>query len=1030
MAKVEPSIPAFRTFVVVDVVGFGDRRRTPAHQMSVRGGLYELLRTALEGAGILWGSCHVEDRGDGVVIMVPADVPRAAFVDGLPDALVRGLRQYNAVHEGPAQIRLRMALHSGDVRFDAHGVVSNALISAFRLLDSAELRTALAKSDSLLGMVVSDAFYADVVQHMPESQPETYRRVRVAVKELDTTAWIRLPDAPLPPVSTSLRNARCDFLVGFTAADRRWADWIAWHLRDAGYTVELDADLVRPGKNARDRLEGAFDRADRVVVVLSMEFLRSVDATSGAREYLTEASARTLVVQVDPFPSTPLDAVVNIVHDSAETARQRLLAAATPSERAKPVTSPHFPGTPSPIRQPPAAQFPDRDRGERVVVVHAVTDQAFAAEVADSLSVPETEDLWLSVDLRAVGALDEETEQQVDTAVRHADVVLLVVSRELFATGYGTSRELRLAVQWHAERRLTLLPVVLRPTSWETSVFGRLVALPTDGVPVSQWASRDEAIRTIVEAVRLTTRDASPASTPVQSRPHQAVLDLGDVFKQTGVPTLTFVEPDDFFRFRMALRQPGLGVILEGPSGVGKTTLLRRAFAQDADRLGEASVLSARVPADLPKIRKLLDGHTGLVAVDDFQRLSVDLQDRLANYIKALADDDSAQGKLILVGIPDTARGLIEVGFDVATRVKVFRLGRVPESLLLRMVEKGEAALNITFDRKVEIAMASAGSLLTAQMLCLTLAMMAGIEQTTPDPVVVRTDIERARVEVTRDLDLKYRRAVDEFVTLDGSDDVLCVELLLGLAEADDGILPFEELVRSKPDLRSAVERVFAQGLPTGATGGNAEIAAHLFHDPRGRRLVVDDPQFVFYLRQLSRQRLLDIAGKREAAPRDRIFICYSHRDSAWLDRVQVHLRPLQRKGVVDVWSDLHIEAGDRWRDEIATALDQARVAVLLVSADFFASDFIDTEELPPLLMAARNGGCRVVPLLVGPSMFHDVPELAHYQAMPSGRTLGELPSEEVEKTLVELTRLINRTFQQKPNAEDRAVTRSRHPHH
>jgi hypothetical protein len=338
----------------------------------------------------------------------------------------------------------------------------------------------------------------------------------------------------------------------------------------------------------------------------------------------------------------------------------------------------------------------------------------------------------------------------------------------------------------------------------------------------------------------------------------------------------------------------------------------------------------------------------------------------------------------------------------MATRVRVFHLGPVTETLLLQMVEKGEAALNITFDRKTEIAIASAGSLLTAQMLCLTLAMMAGIEQTVPHPTVVRTDIERARARVTSELDLKYQRMVNEFVVLDGPDDILCIELLLSLAQTSGGILSLRSWTDHRPELRDAIEHVFVQGGPIGP-----EISEHLCYDSRRHRLIVDDPQFVFYLRHLTREHLLDIAGKRLPLPRDQIFICYSREDTSWKERVCVHLRPLDRTGAIDVWSDARIEAGDRWREEIADALDRARIALLLISADFFASDFIHSDELPHLLAAAKKHGCRVIPVLVGPSMYHDVPELACFQSVPTSGTLSDMSREHAEAVLATLARSI-----------------------
>src|SRR5438067_632555 len=79
---------------------------------------------------------------------------------------------------------------------------------------------------------------------------------------------------------------------------------------------------------------------------------------------------------------------------------------------------------------------------------------------------------------------------------------------------------------------------------------------------------------------------------------------------------------------------------------------------------------------------------------------------------------------------------------------------------------------------------------------------------------------------------------------------------------------------------------------------------------------------------------------------RSGVFISYSHEDKEWLDRVQVHLKPLERDHAISVWSDKQIQAGSRWRQEIERALQKTRIAVLLISADFLASDFIANDEL------------------------------------------------------------------------------------
>jgi predicted nucleotide-binding protein len=74
---------------------------------------------------------------------------------------------------------------------------------------------------------------------------------------------------------------------------------------------------------------------------------------------------------------------------------------------------------------------------------------------------------------------------------------------------------------------------------------------------------------------------------------------------------------------------------------------------------------------------------------------------------------------------------------------------------------------------------------------------------------------------------------------------------------------------------------------------------------------------------------------------RKSVFISYSHTDIEWLKRLQIHLKPLEREGAIELWSDEKIQPGSKWREEIRDAIKKARVAVLLVSVDFIASEYI-----------------------------------------------------------------------------------------
>ena len=74
---------------------------------------------------------------------------------------------------------------------------------------------------------------------------------------------------------------------------------------------------------------------------------------------------------------------------------------------------------------------------------------------------------------------------------------------------------------------------------------------------------------------------------------------------------------------------------------------------------------------------------------------------------------------------------------------------------------------------------------------------------------------------------------------------------------------------------------------------------------------------------------------------RNRVFISYSHRDEELFKELLVHLKPWQDRQILDVWTDLDIKAAQKWHEEIQEAVGSTAVAVLLISPDFMASDYI-----------------------------------------------------------------------------------------
>ncbi|WP_308014120.1 adenylate/guanylate cyclase [Streptantibioticus parmotrematis] len=180
--------PRHALVLVTDVEAFSPR--SDVEQMRVREDLYRELRAAFGPQA--WRACRCEDRGDGVLVVVPPGVPKAAvFGEALPalDAALACRRR------GDPTLRLRVAAHAGDVRFDGHGMGGHAVNHAFRLAQSEPLRAALARARGDSALLVSDALHETLAHDgHPGVDPAAFHPVDVEVKETRARGWLHVPD--------------------------------------------------------------------------------------------------------------------------------------------------------------------------------------------------------------------------------------------------------------------------------------------------------------------------------------------------------------------------------------------------------------------------------------------------------------------------------------------------------------------------------------------------------------------------------------------------------------------------------------------------------------------------------------------------------------------------------------------------------------------------------------------------------------------------------------------------------------------
>jgi formylglycine-generating enzyme required for sulfatase activity len=112
------------------------------------------------------------------------------------------------------------------------------------------------------------------------------------------------------------------------------------------------------------------------------------------------------------------------------------------------------------------------------------------------------------------------------------------------------------------------------------------------------------------------------------------------------------------------------------------------------------------------------------------------------------------------------------------------------------------------------------------------------------------------------------------------------------------------------------------------------------------------------------------------------LFFSYSHKDQGMRDEMDKYLSVLKRSNRIATWHDRQISAGSEWGKEIDENLDRADIILLLVSADFLASDYCWGIEMKRALQRHESGQALVIPVILHPCDWEDAP-FAKFEALP-----------------------------------------------
>jgi hypothetical protein len=189
--------PEYRTLVGVDIEGYARIDRTDLLRVAFRRQLSSWCADLLAEAGAVRDDYHQHSTGDGYLFSIDPRLPRTILLTGLIGGLRHRLLCFNRGKPAPKRMRVRLALHGGDVLRDPDPLEGSATVLTCRLLDAEILRACLRVTRQPLVTITSPVIYESIIrQDYPGIAAASWHRVVARIKEGRQEAWIHVPGDP------------------------------------------------------------------------------------------------------------------------------------------------------------------------------------------------------------------------------------------------------------------------------------------------------------------------------------------------------------------------------------------------------------------------------------------------------------------------------------------------------------------------------------------------------------------------------------------------------------------------------------------------------------------------------------------------------------------------------------------------------------------------------------------------------------------------------------------------------------------
>jgi hypothetical protein len=350
---------------------------------------------------------------------------------------------------------------------------------------------------------------------------------------------------------------------------------------------------------------------------------------------------------------------------------------------------------------------------------------------------------------------------------------------------------------------------------------------------------------------------------------------LADVFSTVGLPKYTYVKPRYFGEVRADIEQPGKHLLIEGPSGIGKTCVVYKVFEELGWALDvDYSYVTARDQDAAERvnafIKHVVAGETpspSLIVVDDFHLLPQETRDGFGSILKRLSDRTFEQNnppKAILIGIPTTGTALLAEANDLGPRLGSYRFKGASDGEINKLLDEGESALGVIFEDREYVLSESSQNFWLAQHIANKICATQEVFEQQDEVMILTFDLLAIRQRLMEELSQRYLGTATTFAKgkkwrPGGNKPYL--DVLLALAKNPDLTVTYDKILNLVPErrrpgvkaVRSRIDEVIYD------SSRNVDLRKQIAFS--GHEFTIEDPLFRYFLSNMKEDSIYQQLG-------------------------------------------------------------------------------------------------------------------------------------------------------------------------